>query len=460
MIFFANRSFSYQVGDEIAGYRVVARAGLGGFGEVYLVEDISGARFALKLFSDRRELDALTRYRELAPSPRLAAIHAAGTFQDQTYYLVDAADNLRKLPDYVPDTLANRLAANGAFSAADALQTILEILHGMEALHKIDLAHGDIKPENVIFVRGELKIADFGSLAFSDNVTSGTGGFLPPETVEGIPTLADGISRDLYAIGKLLYVLYSNRAPEEFPLPKEHADAREFALIRKLYARACHAKAQYRFRSATEMRQAVEKALGKLQSPPQAKRRLVYAAFALLLIAATGGIVFFSHRQKCMESALFLATLNEESLACELAELEEMKHFADRDHLGAIEKRIDQVQTLLKMKRLNVVAPLDREVKNALPLDRDILLSGYRKELLKDPLLYLTSQEWQTSAEIVAKRRPANGRPCMIYNMIQTMREKIQSEAPQEQRMQIRKIYSNTLKQLLVDWQQYKEQKK
>ncbi len=101
--------------------------------------------------------------------------------------------------------------------APSALKIVLQVLTGLDAIHRQGVIHRDIKPENLLLTSGgTVKIADFGIavLPLSDeslaDVNNGIGTFdyLAPEALEeGICS----ISSDLYALGITCYQLLTGK---------------------------------------------------------------------------------------------------------------------------------------------------------------------------------------------------------------------------------------------------------
>jgi len=95
---------------------------------------------------------------------------------------------------------------------------------------RLDLVHGDIKPENVLVIadydRVRFKLVDLGSAAEIFSVTSraGTASYLAPERFHGAP-ICEGT--EIFAIGVTLYESLTGRFPfgeiERFQTPVFHA---------------------------------------------------------------------------------------------------------------------------------------------------------------------------------------------------------------------------------------------
>ena len=93
---------------------------------------------------------------------------------------------------------------------------LLNVLNGVDALHKEGICHRDLKTENIVFVGDnyEIKIIDFGFAAKYVNKENkpiklkksvGTKYYCAPEIVEGKPY--DGTKADIFSIGAALFVL-------------------------------------------------------------------------------------------------------------------------------------------------------------------------------------------------------------------------------------------------------------
>jgi serine/threonine protein kinase len=99
----------------------------------------------------------------------------------------------------------------------EGLDLFKEACYGVSAIHDVGLAHLDLKPENLLF-NGRIKVSDFGSASFAQNLQSSSGfswristpelctpGYMSPEHFVA-PHPEDIDSRaDIYSLGSILY---------------------------------------------------------------------------------------------------------------------------------------------------------------------------------------------------------------------------------------------------------------
>lgn len=272
--------------------RLRGRIGHGAAGSCYLVTDITGQDLALKIVSgkwEERELESIRVFRKIPSHPALAQIFSSGKLPDgRFYYTMELADNAGSEENYQADTLAHRVK-NRILPLSEILRILSATASGAEHLHRHGLFHGDIKPENIIFVNGSPKLADFGTLS-SDH--SGTAGFYPEDSVSGV-------DRDCYALGMTLYCAWSGRDAADFPDPPETYDPEAWRRVRAIYLRACHPAARRRFASASALIQALEEAAQPRRSFAKKYRLMTAGAVLLLLILLSGlAVLLFRTQEK------------------------------------------------------------------------------------------------------------------------------------------------------------------
>ncbi len=196
----------FKIGDTIDQYRLTEEIGAGSYGCVFAAENlVTHQNFALKIVplagnAGRRELHALELYRDL-DHPNLLKIHHVGMTEDFLYYTMDLADG--KLAE-------QQLDAGRLLEAAAKLADALSVLHGAGLLHR------DIKPDNLLWRRGEPILGDLGLLTTDSQATfTGTAGFLSPRILKaGLPP---DETTDLYAFAKSFYCLLTGNPPRRYP---------------------------------------------------------------------------------------------------------------------------------------------------------------------------------------------------------------------------------------------------
>src|SRR5699024_7756904 len=120
--------------------------------------------------------------------------------------------------------LAEELSDNG-FKNPKTIKEVslifLEILGGVKFLHSKNICHGDIKPQNILFNNTEVKLTDFGTSKFIENVfvktvdAGGTWAYMAPEIAGSNKRY---LISDIYSLGVLLYQLLTGRTPHETPI--------------------------------------------------------------------------------------------------------------------------------------------------------------------------------------------------------------------------------------------------
>ena len=105
-----------------------------------------------------------------------------------------------------------RLPADKATEFARKLCAAVAAAHGQGVLHR------DLKPANIMIdSRGELRVTDFGLAAIAeqlkgDEIRSGTPAYMAPEQLTGTEVSAQS---DLYAVGLILYEMFTGKMPFE-----------------------------------------------------------------------------------------------------------------------------------------------------------------------------------------------------------------------------------------------------
>ncbi|NP_001084771.1 death associated protein kinase 1 S homeolog [Xenopus laevis] len=112
------------------------------------------------------------------------------------------------------------LAEKESLTEEEATEFIKQILNGVNYLHSLQIAHFDLKPENIMLLdrnapKPRIKIIDFGLAHRIDSGNEfknifGTPEFVAPEIVNYEPL---GLESDMWSIGVITYILLSGASP-------------------------------------------------------------------------------------------------------------------------------------------------------------------------------------------------------------------------------------------------------
>ena len=188
-----------MIGRTLSQFRITAKLGQGGMGEVYRAEDTRlGREVAIKvlppaLTADPERLGRLEREAKILASlnhPHIATLHQ---------YEEDAGQHFLVMELVEGDTLAERIA-RGPLPVDDALAISLEITQALEAAHEHGIVHRDLKPANIKLTSdGEVKVLDFGIAKAMESMPS------DPDFTSS-PTMAAELSRIGEVTGTAAYM--------------------------------------------------------------------------------------------------------------------------------------------------------------------------------------------------------------------------------------------------------------
>ena len=212
----------WRLGETVAGFRLQRALGRGTHGEVFMAQGAAGPPVALKLSQVPGGDDAApwtqaflaaARNAQRLVHPGIVAVHGAGTEGRLAWLAMELVPG----GDLARYTLPRRLLPEGLVLML-AQRMALAVAHA----HRQGVVHRDLKPANVLvhLPSHTVKLADFGLARAADSAQTGTGivvgspAYMAPELLAGnLPSP----STDLYALGVMIFQLFSGRLPHDSP---------------------------------------------------------------------------------------------------------------------------------------------------------------------------------------------------------------------------------------------------
>src|SRR5439155_220758 len=156
-------------------YRVERELGGGGMSRVFLAEETElGRRVVIKILPPEMGVGvSIDRFRpeiQLAAAlqhPHIVPLLHAGHVEEVLYYT---------MPLIGGESLRAKLAREGALPIADTVRILRDVVDALAYAHRHDVAHRDIKPDNVLISDHHAVVTDFG---VAKALGEGTGGSPP-----------------------------------------------------------------------------------------------------------------------------------------------------------------------------------------------------------------------------------------------------------------------------------------
>jgi eukaryotic-like serine/threonine-protein kinase len=199
---------------EVAGYRLAERIGSGGMGDVYKAyNDSLGRVAAVKILyadthADRFQNEAYIQ--STINHPNIARLYEYCKCGDKHCIVMEFVEG---------ECLDKALRRKKNFSSIEVEEILSQIVSALAYLHKKEIIHRDIKPQNFkIQADGTVKMLDFGIAKhkYSPKFTQtgfivGTTEYLAPEQFQQQPELKS----DIWALGVMAYELLTGYMPFE-----------------------------------------------------------------------------------------------------------------------------------------------------------------------------------------------------------------------------------------------------
>ena len=205
--------------QEIGKYRILSSLGSGGFGTVYLAEDMwIHKKVALKV-PHKQHLD----FTEMLKEPRLLASMSHPNIV--TVLTAEKQQNVFFIVmEYVPgETLEQIILRDGALELSRVLDYTCQMCNAVDHAHRAGILHRDLRPGNMLVSnKGLLKVTDFGTSRFLEVSAHGTTvigspPYMAPEQFYGKAVFAS----DVYSLGVTMYQMLTGALPYDTPAPAD-----------------------------------------------------------------------------------------------------------------------------------------------------------------------------------------------------------------------------------------------
>lgn len=259
-------------------YEVLSKIGAGGMADVYKGRDTMLNRYvAIKVLKKeyRENKDFVRKFRSEAQAaagllnPNIVNVYDVGEDRGLYYMVMELVEGI---------TLKEYIQKKGRLSTKEAISIAIQMCTGIEAAHKHNIIHRDIKPQNIIISKeGKVKVTDFGiARAVDSNTVSssamGSVHYVSPEQARG--GYCDAKS-DIYSVGITMYEMITGRVPfdgdstvtvamkhlqENITPPSQYAPDMSKAL-EKIILKCTQKSPEHRYESTTVLIQDLKRAL-------------------------------------------------------------------------------------------------------------------------------------------------------------------------------------------------------
>ena len=197
-------------------YEIIEQIGSGGMSFVYKAKDHKLNRYvAVKVlkseFSENKGFVSKFRVEAQAAAglahPNIVNVYDVGEDKGLHFIVMELVEGI---------TLKEYIEKKARLSVKEAVSIAIQVSMGIEAAHKNNIVHRDIKPQNIIISReGKVKVTDFGiaRAASSNTITSNVMGsvhYTSPEQARG--GYSDAKS-DIYSLGITMFEMLTGRVP-------------------------------------------------------------------------------------------------------------------------------------------------------------------------------------------------------------------------------------------------------
>ena len=260
-------------------YEIIEQIGTGGMSDVYKAKCHKLNRFvAIKVMKSEFSEDKtfVSKFRAEAQSvagfthPNIVNVYDVGDENGIYYIVMELVEGI---------TLKKYIEKRGRIPFKEAVSIAIQVANGLDAAHKHNIVHRDIKPQNIIISKeGKVKVTDFGiakvasSSTINSSSTMGSVHYISPEQARG--GYSDARS-DLYSLGITIFEMLTGTVPfdgdstvavavqhiqDEIPAPSTVTDDIPLSIDR-IVLKLTQKKPDRRYQTAAELISDLKKSL-------------------------------------------------------------------------------------------------------------------------------------------------------------------------------------------------------
>ena len=260
-------------------YEIIEQIGTGGMSDVYKAKCHKLNRYvAIKVMKSEFSEDKtfVSKFRAEAQSvagfthPNVVNVYDVGDENGIYYIVMELVEGI---------TLKKYIEKRGRIPFKEAVSIAIQVANGLDAAHKHNIVHRDIKPQNIIISKeGKVKVTDFGiakvasSSTINSSTTMGSVHYISPEQARG--GYSDSRS-DIYSLGITIFEMLTGTVPfdgdstvavavqhiqDEIPAPSTVADDIPLSIDR-IVIKCTQKKPDRRYQTAAELITDLKKSL-------------------------------------------------------------------------------------------------------------------------------------------------------------------------------------------------------
>lgn len=252
-------------------YEIIEQIGTGGMADVYKAKCHKLNRYvAIKVMKSEFSQDKtfVSKFWAEAQSaaglvnPNVVNVYDVGVENGIYYIVMELVEGI---------TLKKYIEKRGRLPYKEAVSIAIQVANGMDAAHKHNIVHRDIKPQNIIISKeGKVKVTDFGiakvasSATINTSASMGSVHYISPEQARG--GYSDERS-DIYSLGITLFEMLTGTVPfdgdsavsvavqhiqDSIPLPSQLVEGVPVS-VDKIVLKCTQKKTDRRYQSASEL---------------------------------------------------------------------------------------------------------------------------------------------------------------------------------------------------------------